>query len=263
MSTHPPLVHLPAMPHRPATTTPNLRASGKSNWWWWQLALPLLAFFVANLVLMAWGGDRWLADQVYAWEGGHWALRDSMLTSTVIHKLGRDASILAWLLVVVAAAIAWRKPRLQAWRRPLLCLALSILASTLLVSVLKHLTHMDCPWDLLAYGGQRPYIGLLQARPADLHSSGCFPAGHASAGYAWVALYFFFLSVRPAWRWWGLAAGLGAGLLFGISQQLRGAHFLSHDLWTLMIAWLAALMLYRWLVHGKTAARSVDRDASA
>ena len=263
MSIHPPLAPAPATPSMPAAIAPIPRTSDARNWWWWQLGLPLLGFFAANLALMAWGGDRWLADQIYAWEGGHWALRDSVLTSTVIHKLGRDASILAWLLVVVAGVIAWRKPRLQAWRRPLLCLALSVLASTLLVSVLKHLIHMDCPWDLQAYGGQRPFIGLFQARPAGLHSSGCFPAGHASAGYAWVALYFFFLSVRPTWRWWGLGTGLGTGLLFGISQQLRGAHFLSHDLWTLMIAWLVALMLYRWLVHGRPAAPPLDRGARA
>ena len=36
----------------------------------------------------------------------------------------------------------------------------------------------------------------------------CFPAGHASAGYAWVALYFFFLAAAPRWRWLGLSTGL-------------------------------------------------------
>ena len=96
---------------------------------------------------------------------------------------------------------------------------------------------MDCPWDLLRYGGQRPYVELLHLRPIGLTRGACFPAGHASAGYAWMALYFFFLMARPQWRWWGLAAGAGAGLLFGLSQQLRGAHFLSHDLWTAMICW--------------------------
>lgn len=72
----------------------------------------------------------------------------------------------------------------------------------------------------------------------------CFPAGHASAGYAWLCLYYFALLWRPSWRWAGLWIGLGAGLVFGISQQLRGAHFLSHDVATALICWLLSLGLY-------------------
>lgn len=49
------------------------------------------------------------------------------------------------------------------------------------------------------------------------------------------------VGVCLAWRWLGLMIGLVAGLIFGISQQLRGAHFLSHDLWSLTICWLVAL----------------------
>ena len=75
----------------------------------------------------------------------------------------------------------------------------------------------------------------------------CFPAGHASAGYAWVALYFFFLATRPAWRWRGLAIGLATGAVFGISQQLRGAHFLSHDIFAMIICWGVALGSYYML----------------
>ena len=60
--------------------------------------------------------------------------------------------------------------------------------------------------------------------------------------------------VRPAWRWMALAAGLMIGAIFGWTQQVRGAHFLSHDLWTLLICWVVALGLFmvwqRWFVDG-------------
>ena len=94
-------------------------------------------------------------------------------------------------------------------------------------------------------------------------AASCFPAGHASAGYAWVALYFFFLARRPAWRWRGLAIGLIAGAVFGIAQQLRGAHFFSHDLWTLMICWSTALLLYvGMLAPRRTAGTAIASNAS-
>jgi membrane-associated PAP2 superfamily phosphatase len=37
---------------------------------------------------------------------------------------------------------------------------------------------------------------------------------------------------------------------FGIAQQFRGAHFLSHDLWTAMICWTVAFGLYRVFQRG-------------
>jgi membrane-associated PAP2 superfamily phosphatase len=150
-----------------------------------------------------------------------------------------------WLAAVGATVWMWRRPDLYSWRRPAVALLLSVLLSTSIVALLKSATQMDCPWDLLGYGGQRPFIDLFATRPAGLPAAACFPAGHASAGYAWVALYFFAGAVRPRWRIAGLCTGLAAGLVFGFAQQLRGAHFLSHDLASLMVCWLVALATHR------------------
>ena len=214
-------------------------------WPWWQLLLPLVAFVAANFVLLQLGGDRWIAGHLYLWEGGRWALRDAVATSTVIHQAGKQLSALAWLGVVACALVAWRRPAWRAWRRPLLYLALAVLLSTSLVAWMKSWTHVDCPWDLIGFGGTRDYHALLAALPAHAPRGHCFPAGHASAGYAWLALFFFFGQTRPRLRRVGLGVGLGMGLVFGIGQQLRGAHFASHDAWTLMICWVVALLLHR------------------
>lgn len=211
--------------------------------WIWT---PLALFVLTNLWLVGMHGDIWLADRLYAAEGARWALRDSWATTTLIHVTGKHLSTLAWLAVLVSTIAARSMPRWRQLYRPLLALTLSIVATTVLVSLLKHATAMDCPWDAARYGGTHPLWTLLQARPEGIRASGCFPGGHASGGYCWVALYFFLIAVRPRWRMAGLAAGLLVGLLFGVSQQLRGAHFLSHDVWTLGIAWLSALCINVW-----------------
>lgn len=211
--------------------------------------LPLLAFIVLSVLLMALNGDQWLADRVYAWEGGRWSLRNDYVIQQLLHDDAQAASRIAWIAVVMLWASAWLLPAMRPLRRPLLYLVLSILLSTAMVAGLKRWTHMDCPWDLMAYGGPRAFFGLFSARPAALDASGCFPAGHASAGYAWVSMYFFLRQVKPALRWWGLGAGLAFGLVFGLAQQLRGAHFMSHDLWTLMVCWVVALLLDRAFLH--------------
>ncbi|WP_313460497.1 phosphatase PAP2 family protein [Stenotrophomonas sp.] len=208
------------------------------------LLLPWIAALLVSWALMGAGGDQWLADQLYRLEGHRWALQNAWVTTHLIHKGGKWLSAFATLLALVACFHAWRHARWRSWRWPLLYLVLAVGLGTVMVSLLKSLTHMDCPWDLTRYGGLREFVGLFASRPADMPRGMCFPAGHASAGYAWVSLYFFALMVRPAWRWRGLAVGLLAGAVFGFAQQLRGAHFLSHDLWTLVTCWTVALGLY-------------------
>lgn len=199
-------------------------------------SLPLLglAWLGAHLL------DVPLARLVFEWEGGRWALRQHVLLEGVIHRGGRLLSLLAWLSLFGATALRWRRDVARAWPRPAARMLLAVLASTLLVAWLKSVTHMDCPWDLGAYGGERPFIGLFTARPGELGHPACFPAAHAATGYAWVALYFFLAAVRPRWRWAGLGIGLAAGLVFGIAQQLRGAHFLTHDIASLTVCWAVA-----------------------
>ena len=210
-------------------------------------AIPLAVFAIAVAVIHWLDIDWRLATHLYALEGGEWALRKAFVTENLIHKVGHDLSIAAWVGVLIAWLLSFRWPRLRPWRRPLGYLLLAVALSTLTVSAIKAKSNMDCPWDVQGLGGERPHLTLYEARPHDLPRGRCFPAGHASGGYAWVALYFAFLMIRPRWRWRGLAAALGVGLTYGIAQQLRGAHFLSHDLWTAMICWTVALLVYLWL----------------
>jgi membrane-associated PAP2 superfamily phosphatase len=65
----------------------------------------------------------------------------------------------------------------------------------------------------------------------------CFPAGHASTGFAFIAVYFGLRQAGVlAARKYLLMAVL-AGFVLGLSQQMRGAHFMSHTLWTAWLCW--------------------------
>ncbi len=202
---------------------------------------PVLVLATVAVLLAAFAGDQWLADRIYAGQGHGWPLRQAFVTERLLHIGGRDLSTLAWLGVLAAWLVARRKVSLSAWRTPLAMLLVSTLLATAVVAWIKSWSNMDCPWDLTRYGGGREFVGLLSLRPVGMPRAGCFPAGHASSGYAWTALYFFFLSTWPRWRSLGLSAGLLLGLLFGGAQQLRGAHFLSSDVWTAAICWSCAL----------------------
>ncbi|MHB8912350.1 MAG: phosphatase PAP2 family protein [Lysobacter sp.] len=241
-----------ATPRRPAQVREQAAGRARDGSWASGFLLahwaPVLALAALAVILTAFHGDQWLADRLYAWQGHRWPLRSAFITEDLIHIIGRDLSTAVWLGVLAAWVVTRFRPGLSSWRVPLASLLVSTLLATAVVAWIKSWSNMDCPWDLTRYGGAREYVGLLSLRPVGMPRAACFPAGHASAGYAWMALYFFFLATRPQWRWLGLAAGISLGLLFGVVQQLRGAHFLSHDLWTAAICWACALGGY--LLYG-------------
>lgn len=184
-----------------------------------------------DLAVAAWAGTR---------AGFPW--RDHWLLEQVLHHGGRA---LAWLLALALCLGVWWPMgplrRLRRWQR--LRLVAATLAGALAVSLLKGWSSASCPWDLQAFGGVARHLGHWTLRP-DGGGGHCFPAGHASAGFSFMSGYFSFREIDPALarRW--LAAAIVAGLLLGAAQQLRGAHFMSHTLWTAWICWLSA-----WAVH--------------
>jgi len=211
---------------------------------------PLCAAAAAVALLQGAGADLWLADRLYAAEGGRWALQHAWVTEALVHHWGKRLDVAAWLLLACTRIVLSRDARTRAWWRPLDYLLVASLAGPLLVSWMKSWTDVDCPWDLARYGGTHPYVALLQARRAGGGAGHCFPAGHASARYGWVALFFGLGAVRHGWRWHGLGLGLLAGLILGIGQQLRGAHFLSHDVAAFAVCWGMAWIVQRLMLPG-------------
>ena len=203
-----------------------------------------LAVTLATLAaLLAWdasGADLAVTRLWAGADGSGFALRDSLWTATLLHDGGRLAAWALLLALVVAAvrapAVATSTPtvpgRAERWR----WLAVMLLC-VLAVPLLKRHSVTSCPWDLAEFGGTATYVSHWAFGQHDGGPGHCFPSGHAVAAFAFFGLYFQWRShdVRRAQRW--LAVVLGAGLLFGAAQLLRGAHYPSHTLWSAWLCW--------------------------
>jgi membrane-associated PAP2 superfamily phosphatase len=110
------------------------------------------------------------------------------------------------------------------------------------VTLLKAGNSTSCPWDLGEFGGAAHYVSHWSGL-ADGGAGRCFPAGHAASGFSFVGGYFAFLRVDPQQARLWLQAACGSGLLLGLAQQWRGAHFMSHTLWTAVLCWCTALAI--------------------
>ena len=130
---------------------------------------------------------------------------------------------------------------LASHRRRWWCVAWSFVAVPVVIAVLRRLSPMHCPWEIVDFGGYAPYFDLLSAAPAGVRPGHCFPAAFVASG-SW--LLSFALLWYPERKVRSAAVGLAALLLafaMGWVQQMRGAHFLSHTLWSLWVSWAVVL----------------------
>ena len=192
----------------------------------------------ALALVAAWDASGW--DLVLAhWFGSAhgFALNQNWWLQEVLHTGARR---LSWLLTLaLMLMIWWPLGALRALpRADRAALVMGILLAALAVQLMKRASLTSCPWDLAEFGGTAHYVSHWRWGVADGGGGHCFPAGHASTAFAYLAATFWLRPHAPrAARWW-LAGALLAGLLLGVVQMARGAHYLSHVLWSGWVCWM-------------------------
>lgn len=195
--------------------------------------------------------DYLLADTLYHWEGGRWSLRHEWFFKELIHNDGKTLVRTLPLFLAGGLVTSFYRSNWRPYRRSIIYLMVIPLCSIALVNLLKAMAGTACPAAYLQYGGHLPLQESWWFE--SLGQRGCTPAGHSSGGYAWLAAYFVALMHAPHWRFYALLPGSLLGLVYGFSQQLRGEHFLSHDVWTITICWFVAVTGYLLFFKGQTA----------
>jgi len=207
-------------------------------WWAWDLGIAA----VALALLLAWdaSGADLRVMQAFGTRAG-FAWHEHWLTAQVLHDGGR---LLSLMLLLALALHLWRAlPFARAMPRTTrLWWLAATLACLLLIPFVKSRSLVSCPWDLAEFGGTARYLPhwTLQAWQGlgDAGPGRCFPSGHASGAFSFVTGWFALrgTSGRAARRW--LAGIVMLGLVFGVAQVLRGAHYPSHVAWTAWLCWV-------------------------
>lgn len=183
--------------------------------------------------------DLVVQDRLFNFTTGRWLVDGREPIGRLVFYTGPKAFVITLggvLLALAAGPARWRK-RFQLDRRGLWIAVLTLASLPALAGLGKRLTNVHCPSELRRYGGTVPYVALCGSYSADdrpVERGHCFPAGHASGGFALGSIAW----LRPSrrWRTWAMALGLGLGWWMGAYQMLKGAHYLSHTLTTLLLA---------------------------
>lgn len=214
---------------------------------WLCLGLPL-ALIALLLVFPPIQLDFALSTLFYSPELG-FVGKHSYFLEDILHDRAKQAIILlaVFALLGFLGSFVYRP---WAWLRlPLGYLVLSVSISTAIVTPLKVVTGVHCPWDLSEFGGTETYSPLLSAREPTTNPGKCWPGGHSSSGFTFFALYFLLRDSRPRLAKAALVFALALGTVFSIGRIMQGAHFLSHNIWTALFDWMIALGCYHLLLY--------------
>ncbi len=219
-----------------------------------------LAIALASLALIAAWEASGLDLALAAWYGtvSGFSWRDTWWARDVLHNGERLLAAAAWLLF---AAYALGAPRGHPPRSARLFWLAVTSACLALVPAAKRFSTSSCPWDLTPFGGAAPYVPHWMLDRFDGGPGHCFPSGHAVASFAFLGLYFLWRDHSRARARIALTAVLAAGLAFGWTQMLRGAHFASHVMWSAWLCW-AACAAAAWAGRSDGGARA-RRSAAA
>ena len=157
--------------------------------------------------------------------------------------------LLLFGVAILVFLIFFRKNILvQEYKKGLIIVLLSAILVPSIIGFLKDITNTPCPCNIVYFNGTYPDKKVFDSYPKDFVQKSkvkCWPAGHASGGFALMALFFLFNTPKNQKR--ALFVALIIGWSMGTYKMLLGDHFLSHTIITMLMAWLIILIIVKFI----------------
>ncbi|MEJ2619364.1 MAG: phosphatase PAP2 family protein [Candidatus Thiodiazotropha sp.] len=207
------------------------------------LAVLVISLFIFELFPI----DIAIQDHFYIFQEHRWILdRDDELTRLLFYDGIKKVYIAFTIVALISLFFIKRVPALKIYKQGMIILLISCISIPLLVGGLKAVTNTPCPKNIGHYGGDYPYVSVFSKYPKNFHNTKkvkCYPAGHASGGFALLSLFFLFRKRRN--RLLALGFALVIGWTIGLYKMFIGDHFFSHTFITMLLAWLVILVIAR------------------
>lgn len=232
-----------------------------------QAAYSALSLVIVLLWFQLIPTDMWIQKLLFNTSSDTWLLDK---TDPVLRFLFYDGIkillVIFWLGLSFSLLFFRQSLLINKYRQGLRIVLLSLIVVPSVVAATKATTNIACPRDIDTFGGDITYVYVFDIYPANKRPNQqqkCFPAGHASGGFALMSLYFLFNSAPSRRR--ALFSSITAGWLMGGYKMIIGDHFFSHTVVTMLLAWLIInliVMIDRHLPHYSVTSNPPLKDNS-
>lgn len=228
-----------------------------------QILLSLISLFIALIWFELTPTDVWLQSFLYDSGRHEWLLNQPGDMAKFIFYDGIKILLVLVELILIVYLVFFRTVRIvYQYRHGLLVVILSLIIVPSVIGGIKATSNIACPKDITHFGGQIVYVKLFnhysdENLPATKQK--CFPAGHASGGFALMSLYYLFQAPRN--RRAALTVSLVLGWVMGSYKMIIGDHFFSHTFVTMLLSWLFIniIVIIDILISNKTKTSATTR----
>lgn len=230
----------------PTLTAPGVTDSRAAARRWLTIDLSVAVLGLAALAAWDASGLDIAVTRTFGGAAG-FAWRDHWLTASLMHSGLRAVAWLLFAAVLISPWRPWGLLRGTALRQRLWLIG-TVLACAALIPLLKRVSATSCPWSLAEFGGGAArYVPHWVRGLTDGGPGGCFPSGHASSAFAFLAAWFVLRDTAPRAARVALLVTVVTGGMLGAVQVVRGAHYPSHPMWTAWICWMVAALSFHAL----------------
>lgn len=208
-----------------------------------QVVVCVLLIGITLLVFEVFPIDMLVQSFFYDQETQTWLWSKREPIAALLLYTGPKALIILFAVILVVALIFRALSNasfssLEIDTKRIVIVLLSLLIVPSVIGGLKATTNGACPSNLKNFGGDIVFVSALAPYPIDevpTKKQRCFPAGHASGGFALMALFFLFNNKNH--QKIALITANIIGWTMGGYKMVIGDHFLSHTIITQLIAW--------------------------
>ena len=206
----------------------------------------LLLIFVIGFFQFT-NSDIMVQNYFYNFETKSWLIdKDEPILKFFLYDGLKQGLIIFGVFILILLIFFRKYEFVKEYKKGLIILLLSSIFVPTIVGSLKAITNTPCPCNIEHFGGEYPDIKVFDKYPEDFiqkSKAKCWPAGHASGGFALMALFFFFKNPRN--QFFGLIGAITLGWSMGTYKMLLGDHFLSHTIITMILAWIIILTIVK------------------
>ena len=189
--------------------------------------------------------DIFVQDYFYDFNNKTWILDSHAQPYRFIFYDGiKKLLIIVAVILLVSLAFIQKSKLINEYKKGIIIVVLSAILVPLTVGTLKKYTNMPCPESEIRYDGKYPKTKVWEAYTKEFQNMNrckCWPAGHASGGFALLSFFFLFKSRRN--KNIALVVAISVAWSMGIYKMMVGDHFLSHTIITMVLAWLIILII--------------------
>ena len=188
--------------------------------------------------------DIFIQSFFYNFDTKNWLIdKDEPILKFFFYDGIKNLLILFAVNILIFLIFLRKKELIQEYKKGLIIVLLSAIFVPVIIGSLKAISNTPCPCNIVNFNGTYPETKVFDSYPKGFIQTSkakCWPAGHASGGFALMALFFLFKTPKNQKR--ALVVALVIAWSMGLYKMLLGDHFLSHTIITMIMAWLIILI---------------------